>query len=172
MQLDNRSTLRALCVSVKPGVANAYGLIQGSSNAIEPGKRPASSMTPTLVLKDGKPFLVTGSPGGPTIISTVLLVVTDTIDLGLSVSQAVDAPRFHHQWWPDVLNYEPYFTSPDTIALLRTEGYSLRLRTLYPNAPQATYTWGDAETIMVDPVTGLLAGANDLRNPDSAAVGW
>jgi gamma-glutamyltranspeptidase / glutathione hydrolase len=157
----------------KVGARNMYGLVQGESNAIAPGKRPLSSMTPTLVLREGKPFLVTGSPGGPTIINTVLLVITNVIDHGLTVTQAVDAPRFHHQWQPDVIGYEPFFTSPDSMALLRNEGYTFTLRTLYPNAPATTaHTWGDAETILVDPQTGLPLGANDLRSPDSAAVGW
>jgi gamma-glutamyltranspeptidase / glutathione hydrolase len=159
--------------TAKVGARNMYGLVQGESNSIAPGKRPLSSMTPTIVVKDGKPFLVTGSPGGPTIINTVLLVITNVIDHGLTVTQAVDAPRFHHQWQPDVIGYEPFFTSPDSIALLRNEGYTFTLRTLYPNAPPDTaHTWGDAETILVDPHTGLRRGANDLRSPDSAAVGW
>jgi gamma-glutamyltranspeptidase/glutathione hydrolase len=159
--------------TAKVGAHNMYGLVQGESNGIAPGKRPLSSMTPTIVVKDGKPFLVTGSPGGPTIINTVLLVITNVIDHGLTVTQAVDAPRFHHQWQPDVIGYEPFFTSPDSIALLRNEGYTFTLRTLYPNAPPDTaHTWGDAETILVDPRTGLRRGANDLRSPDSAAVGW
>ncbi len=103
----------------------------------------------------------------------MLLVITNVIDHGLTVTQAVDAPRFHHQWQPDVIGHEPFFTSPDSLAVLRNEGYTFTLRTLYPNAPVATgHTWGDAETILVDPQTGLAQGANDLRSPDSAAVGW
>src|SRR5690606_35213523 len=86
----------------KVGVKNMFGLIQGEANAIAPGKRPLSSMTPTIVLKDGKPFLVTGSPGGPTIINTTLLIISNVIDHAMRVTQAVDAPRFHHQWQPDV----------------------------------------------------------------------
>jgi hypothetical protein len=133
----------------------------------------ALSRSGPLVLKEGKPFLVTGSPGGPTIINTVLLIITNVIDHGLTVTQAVDAPRFHHQWQPDVIGYEPFFTSPDSMAVLRNEGYTFMLRMLYPNAPAATaHTWGYAETILVDPHTGLPQGANDLRSPDSAAVGW
>ncbi len=159
--------------AAKVGAPNVYGLVQGEANAIAPGKRPLSSMTPTIVLKDGKPFLVTGSPGGPTIINTLLLVITNIIDHGLSVTQAVDAPRFHHQWQPDAITHEPFFTSPDSVALLEGEGYKLSVRTLYPNAPEASaLTWGDAETILVDPRTGLRLGANDWRSPDSAAVGW
>jgi gamma-glutamyltranspeptidase/glutathione hydrolase len=159
--------------AAKAGTPNTYGLVQGEANAIAPGKRPLSSMTPTIVLKDGKPFLVTGSPGGPTIINTVLLVITNIIDHGLGVTQAVDAPRFHHQWQPDVIDHEPFFTSPDSAALLRGEGYTLSVRTLYPNAPESSArTWGDAESILIDPMTGLRLGANDVRSPDSAAAGW
>jgi gamma-glutamyltranspeptidase/glutathione hydrolase len=157
----------------KAGTPNAYGLVQGEANAVAPGKRPLSSMTPTVLSKDGKPFLVTGSPGGPTIISTVLLVITNIVDHGLSVTQAVDAPRFHHQWLPDAITHEPLFASPESIALLKDEGYTVSLRTLYSNAPESgALTWGDAETIFVDQRTGLRLGANDLRSPDSAAVGW
>jgi gamma-glutamyltranspeptidase/glutathione hydrolase len=157
----------------KVGVRNGYGLLQGESNAIAPRKRPLSSMTPTVLLKDGKPFLITGSPGGPTIINTVLLVVTNVIDYRLSVTQAVDAPRFHHQWQPDVLDHEPFFTSPDTEALLSRMGHQMRVRKLYPNSPEAEgRTWGDAESILVEPASGVRLGANDLRNPDSAALGW
>jgi gamma-glutamyltranspeptidase/glutathione hydrolase len=85
----------------------------------------------------------------------------------------VDAPRFHHQWQPDVIYYEPFLTSPDTMALLRGEGHVLKARRLYANAPEASaHTWGDAETIFIDPETNLRLGANDPRSPDSAAVGW
>ncbi|MDR2216590.1 MAG: gamma-glutamyltransferase, partial [Nevskiaceae bacterium] len=157
----------------KVGVRNGYGLLQGESNAIAPHKRPLSSMTPTIVLKDGQPFLVTGSPGGPTIINTVLLVITNVIDFHMSVTQAVDAPRFHHQWQPDAINHEPFFTSPDTVAILEKQGHKLTTRKLYPNAPEAeARTWGDAESILIDPMTKRLQGASDVRSPDSAAVGW
>jgi gamma-glutamyltranspeptidase / glutathione hydrolase len=159
--------------ATKIGTPNAYGLVQGEANAVAPNKRPLSSMTPTIVAKDGKPFLVTGSPGGPTIINTVLLVITNVIDEGLSVTQAVDAARFHHQWQPDTIAHEPFFTSPDSIELLKAEGYSLSLRTLYPNAPEASaLSWGDAESILVDPRSGMLQGANDPRSPDSASAGY
>src|SRR6185503_9740131 len=87
----------------KPGEANSYGLIQGEANAIQPRKTPLSSMTPTIVLKDDKPFLATGSPGGPTIINTVLEVIVNMIDFKMNVQDAVNWPRFHHQWLPDEL---------------------------------------------------------------------
>jgi gamma-glutamyltranspeptidase len=121
-----------------------------------------------------EPFLVTGSPaGGLTIINTVLLVITNVIDHGLSVTQGMDAPRFYHQWLHDMLTHELFFTSPDSISLLKEEGYALSVRTLYPITPEAgALTWGDAETILVDPRTGMRLGANDLRSADSAAGGW
>lgn len=157
----------------KVGVKNMFGLIQGEANAIAPGKRPLSSMTPTIVLKDGKPFLVTGSPGGPTIINTTFLIISNVIDHAMRVTQAVDAPRFHHQWQPDIVNHEPFLTSPDSIALLTAKGHTLAARKLYPNDPEATARYsGDGETIMIDPATGHLLGANDTRSPDSAAVGF
>lgn len=156
----------------KVGVKNLYGLIQGTANAIAPGKRPLSSMTPTVALKEGRPLLVTGSPGGPTIINTTFLVITNVVDHHMSITQAVDAPRFHHQWQPDEINYEPFFTSLDTAQLLRAKGHVLTSRKLYPNDPEAAArTWGDAESILIDPKTGVRFGANDPRSADSAARG-
>ncbi len=159
--------------TAKVGERNMYGLLQSEANAIAPGKRPLSSMTPTVVLKDGKPFLVTGSPGGPTIINTTLLILSNVIDHAMRVTQAVDAPRFHHQWQPDVINHEPFLTSADTVALLKAKGHTLATRRLYPNDPEAAGRYyGDAETILIDPATGLRLGASDPRSPDSAAVGY
>jgi len=109
----------------KPGEANMYGLIQGEANAIQPHKTPLSSMVPTIILKDGKPLLALGSPGGPTIINTVLEVIVNVLDFGMNVQDAVNWPRFHHQWMPDVLNLEPGY-SPDTVALLEKRGYTIR----------------------------------------------
>ena len=109
----------------KPGEANMYGLIQGEANAIQPGKTPLSSMTPTIVLRDGKPYLAVGSPGGPTIINTVLEVIVNVLDFGMNVQDAVNWPRFHHQWMPDELRMEPGY-SPDTIALLERRGYTVK----------------------------------------------
>ena len=149
------------------GAPNMFGLIQGEANAIAPGKRPLSSMTPTLVFKDGRLVLVTGSPGGPTIINTVLQVITNVIDHGLSVMQAVEAPRIHHQWLPDVLTYERSGLSAATAAALRAKGHALKERDSYEGAHQ-----GDAETIAFNSKTGLLLGAADPRKPDSLAVGY
>ena len=109
----------------KPGEANMYGLVQGEANAIAPHKTPLSCMTPTIVLKDGKPILALGSPGGPTIINTVLEVIINTIDFGMNVQDAVNWPRFHHQWLPDELKMEPGY-SPDTVALLEKRGYTVK----------------------------------------------
>jgi gamma-glutamyltranspeptidase/glutathione hydrolase len=157
----------------KVGVPNDYGLIQGEANAIAPGKRPLSSMTPTIVMKDGKPFLITGSPGGPTIINTVFEVVTNVIDFDMNVTRAVDAPRFHHQWQPDTIRYEPYFTSSDTIALLAAKGHRFGQRRIWENVPEDEgRNQGDAESIMIDPKSGLRMGASDPRNADAAAVGY
>jgi len=159
--------------TAKVGVRNMYGLLQSEANAIAPGKRPLSSMTPTVVLKDGKPFLVTGTPGGPTIISTTLLIISNVIDHAMRVTQAVDAPRFHHQWQPDVINHEPFLTSADTMTLLKTMGHTLATRRLYPNDPEAAARYyGDGETILVDPATGHRLGASDPRSPDAGAVGY
>jgi gamma-glutamyltranspeptidase/glutathione hydrolase len=110
--------------AAKPGAPNSYGLVQGEANAIQPGKRPLSSMTPTIVLRQGRLYLVAGSPGGPRIISTVLQVLLNIFDFGMNVQEAVDWPRFHHQWLPDKLYVERGF-SPDTVRLLETLGHTV-----------------------------------------------
>jgi len=148
----------------KIGVKNMFGLLQGPANAIAPGKRPLSSMTPTFVLKDGALLLVTGSPGGPTIINTVLEVITNVIDHQMPVMQAVEFPRFHHQWQPNTISHDRFSMSPDTSALLTAMGHSLNER---PNV-----VGGDAETVMIDPETKLRLGAADPRKPDAKAVGY
>lgn len=153
--------------TTKPGEPNMFGLIQGEANAIAPGKRPLSSMTPTLVFKDGRLVLVTGSPGGPTIINTVLQIITNVIDHGMPAGAAVEAPRIHHQWMPDVLTYERYGMSPDTAALLKARGHELKERQSYEGSYQ-----GDGETIAVDPATGLRLGAADPRKADAKALGY
>ena len=151
------------------GVPNAYGLIQGEANAIVPGKRPLSSMTPTFVLKDGKVVLVTGSPGGPTIINTVLQVISNFIDFRMTVQQAVEAPRINNQWMPDVISFERDGMSPDTLALLVAKGHHL------PKRKESAYDGGyqgDAESIAIDPKTGLRLGAPDPRRMDAKAAGY
>ena len=112
--------------AAKPGEPNLFGLIQGEANAIQPRKTPLSSMTPTIVAREGKLYLVLGSPGGPTIINTVLEVLINVIDFGMNIADAVDAPRLHHQWMPDVLRLEPGF-SPDTVALLKARGHAVAM---------------------------------------------
>jgi len=144
----------------KQGVPNAYGLIQGPANAIGPGKRPLSAMTPTIVLKDGKLFLVVGSPGGPTIITTVANIVTGVVDFGLDIQEAVNAPRFHNQWIPDGILVEDRL-SPDTLAILRKKGHKFKIERYF----------GDGECIEIDPKTGERLGASDGRN-NGKAVGF
>ena len=113
--------------SAKPGVPNVYGLVGGDANAVGPNKRPLSSMSPTIVVKDGKTRLVTGSPGGSRIITTVLQMVVNSIDYGMNVAEATNAPRFHHQWLPDELRVEKGF-SPDTLKLLEAKGQKVALK--------------------------------------------
>ncbi len=139
--------------SAKPGVPNVYGL-GGNTNAVEPKKRPLSSMSPTIVVKDGKTWLVTGSPGGSRIITTVLQMVVNTIDFGMNVAEATNAPRFHHQWLPDELRVEKGF-SPDTLKLLEAKGQKVALKE----------AMGSTQSIMVGP-DGMLYGASDPRSPD------
>lgn len=169
--------------TTKVGEQNLYGLVQGSRNAIAPGKRPLSSMSPSLVTKDGKIFLVLGSPGGSRIISITLQAAINIIDYGMAPQEAVDAPRIHHQWLPDEVYYEQRGVSADTLALLAERGYKMVEQT----------PWGAAELIMVGlpgaagvtPANsgndsavsgkvreGYLYGANDVRRPAGAAIGY
>ncbi|WP_127904100.1 gamma-glutamyltransferase [Solirhodobacter olei] len=146
----------------KPGVANAFGLVQGKTNEIQPGKRPLSSMTPTIVLKSGKLFMVTGSPGGSTIISTTLESILNVVDFGMNMQQAVDAPRLHHQWLPDIVTVEPGYLSPKVKVALEGMGYTFRVHS----------PWGADEAILRNPATSLLEGANDNRRPSGLAAGY
>ncbi len=145
--------------AAKPGSPDAYGLIGGEANAILPGKRPLSSMTPTIVFKDGKPFLVTGSPGGSLIITSVLQVVLNVLAHDMNVAEASHAPRIHHQWYPDILYVEKSL-GYDTRRLLETMGYEVRIR----NA------MGSTQSIMI--VDGYLYGASDPRRPDATTMGY
>jgi gamma-glutamyltranspeptidase / glutathione hydrolase len=145
----------------KPGVPNSDGLIQGPANAIGPGKRPLSSLAPTIVLKDNRLFLVLGSPGSSRIITTVANVFIGVVDYGMNIQEAVNAPRFHNQWVPDVLSLEHGY-SPDTVKLLEQMGHKLDERRGY---------WSDAECIAIDPKTGERLGASDDRN-NGKAVGY
>ena len=145
--------------SAKPGVPNAYGVIGGDANAVAAGKRPLSSMTPTFVLKDGKPWLVTGSPGGPRIITTVLEQIVNGIDFGMNPAEAASQLRFHHQWTPDELRIEKGF-SPDTIRLLKDKGQNVVIKP----------TMGRTQTIQVH--GNELWGYSDPRNPDGKTLGY
>lgn len=145
--------------SAKPGVANAYGLIGGEANAVQPGKRPLSSMTPTMVMKDGKPWLITGSPGGPRIITTVMQVLLNTIEFGMNPAEATVALRVHHQWLPDELRIESGM-SPDTIRLLQERGHNIQVRA----------SMGRTQTIQAR--DGKLYGYSDPRNPDGSTLGY
>jgi gamma-glutamyltranspeptidase/glutathione hydrolase len=147
--------------AAKAGVPNSDGLIQGSANAIGPKKRPLSSMSPTMVLKDGKLFLVLGSPGSSRIITTVALALIRVVDYGMNIAEAVNAPRFHNQWMPDVLSVERGF-SPDTVKVLEHMGYKIEAGIPY---------WSDAECIAIDLKTGERLGASDGRE-NGKAVGF
>ncbi|HUS11145.1 MAG TPA: gamma-glutamyltransferase [Pyrinomonadaceae bacterium] len=149
--------------AAKPGTPNMYGLIQGERNAVAPHKRPLSAMTPTFVLrKDGSLWFTVGSPGGPTIINTALCVITNVVDYGMNIQQALDFPRIHHQWLPDELVFEPYGLSGDTQKALRSLGHKLT---------KPRYL-GDAEAIMIEEKTGIRLGATDPRRSDGLAVGY
>lgn len=169
--------------TVKVGEQNLYGLVQGATNSIAPGKRPLSSMSPTLVTKDGKTFMVLGSPGGSRIITITLQTALNVIDHGMAPQEAVDAPRIHHQWLPDEVYYEQRGVSADSLNLLKTMGYKMVEQN----------PWGAAELILVglagvegvSPANsgndsavsgkvreGYLYGANDVRRPAGAAIGY
>ncbi|WP_115044518.1 gamma-glutamyltransferase [Ralstonia mannitolilytica] len=156
--------------TAKVGVPNLYGLVQGEANAIAPGKRPLSSMSPTIVTKDGKPVMVVGTPGGSRIITAVMLTMINAIDYGMNVQEAVDAPRFHQQWLPDVTNVEPYALSPDTRKILTDMGHNL-------GAPQpanhlAAIIIG-APSLGGKPVgNNRFYGANDPRRNTGLAAGY
>jgi gamma-glutamyltranspeptidase / glutathione hydrolase len=147
--------------SAKTGVANAYGLIGGDANAVEPGKRPLSSMSPTIVMKDGKVFLVTGSPGGSRIITTTLQIIMNVIDHKMNIAEATYAPRIHHQWLPDELRVEEGISN-DTKAILRAFGHDVVVKR----------TMGSTQSIMVDPETGMLLGATDPRRTSGSVEGY
>jgi gamma-glutamyltranspeptidase/glutathione hydrolase len=154
--------------SAKPGAPNVDGLIQGAADAIGPGKRPLSSMTPTIVVHDGKTLLVLGSPGSSKIITTVANVLMGVIDYGMNIQEAVDAPRFHNQWMPDILFLEQWF-SPDTVGALQRMGYNVE--TGLHNGAEVSPYWSEAECIAVEPKTGERLGASDYRS-DGKAVGY
>lgn len=143
--------------SAKPGVPNAFGLLGASANAIAPGKRPLSSMTPTIIFKDDRPYLVTGSPGGSRIITAVLQMLINVLVHDMNVDEATHRPRIHHQWYPDILLMEPGF-SPDTIRILKEMGY----RT------ERSGTMGSLQSVQWK--DGLFLGSSDPRRPGAGAI--
>ena len=156
--------------TVKLGVPNIYGLVQGEANAIAPGKRPLSSMSPTIVSKDGKPVMVVGTPGGSRIITAVLHTILNVVDYGMNVQEAVDAPRFHQQWLPDVTNVERYALSPDTARMLEAMGH--KLGAPQPANHMAAILIG-APSLGGKPVgKNLFYGANDPRRNTGLALGY
>ena len=148
--------------TIKEGVPNYYGLIQGPANSIAPGKRPLSSMTPTIVVQDGKLRFVLGSPGGARIITTVANIFLSAAEGGLNIQQAVDAPRFHHQYIPDKLYLEPGF-APETLAGLKALGYEIEIKDGH---------WSNGECIAIDRKTGELLGGQDHRSHYGKAAGY
>jgi gamma-glutamyltranspeptidase/glutathione hydrolase len=144
-----------------PGLTDAEGLIGTPPNLAAPGKRMLSSMTPTILAKDGKPFLAVGSLGGRTIINTVLLSILNVVDFGMNIQEAINAPRLHHQWLPDRIRFEKHGLSPDTVALLRAKGHQV----------EEVDGQGVAQGILYNAKEDLLEGAADPRYRDGAAIG-
>ena len=168
--------------TTKVGVPNLFGLVQGNANAIAPGKRPLSSMAPTIVLREGKPVMVVGSPGGSRIITINVQTIMNMLDFRMQPQEAVDAPRIHHQWLPDTVYAEPFALSADTLAILKGMGHSVQVQVPWgaqeliatdgaaPPEPSAPSSGNDASrTRSMRP--GLLYGANDNRRPAGAAIG-
>ena len=147
--------------TAKPGASNGAGLVQGKADQVEPGKRPLSSMTPTVVLKDGKPFMLSGSPGSATIISTTMQSIINVVDFGMNMQQAINAPHIHMQWYPDVVYVGPGLLTPDSKQQLESMGYTLKERHL-----------GVLESILVNPKTGMLEGAADPHRSAGLAAGY
>ena len=148
--------------SAKLGAPNMFGSAGGKANAVQPNKRMLSSMTPTIVLKDQKPFFILGSPGGTTIITTVLQVLMNVVDFGMDIRHAVDAPRIHHQWLPDSLCFEQSSFSPEVAKELKRRGFIL--------AGQSGHQ-GRVEAIMIDSIKGVYLGASDSRG-HGLAIGY
>jgi len=144
-----------------PGLTTADGLIGTEPNLAAPGKRMLSSMTPAILAKDGKLFMSVGTPGGRYIINTVLQVIVNVVDFGMNIQEAIDAPRVHHQWLPDEINFETHGLSPDTVAVLRARGHSVKEGWPWDSIPQGIVVAAD----------GGLEGGSDRRDPDGAALG-
>ena len=153
-----------------PGRINAYGVVPGEANAIAPGKIPLSSMSPTIITKDGKPVLVLGTPGGRRIITTMLQTILNVVDYQMNIQEAVDAPRLHHQWFPDVTNTEPHALSPDTRKILEGMGY--RFDDSLPANHVAAIIIG-APSLDGKPLgRNRFYGANDPRRGTGLAAGY
>jgi len=156
--------------TTRPGTANLYGLVQGAANAIAPGKRPLSSMTPTIVLHDGHTVMVLGTPGGSRITTAVLHTILNVIDYGMTIQEAVDAPRFHQQWMPESTEMEPFALSPDTQRLLAAMGHTL-VRRRPSNHLEAILV--GAPALDAAPVDSMrYYGANDPRRDTGLALGY
>jgi gamma-glutamyltranspeptidase/glutathione hydrolase len=147
--------------SSKPGSPNMYGLLQSDRNAIAPKKRPLSSMTPTIILEDGKPILALGSPGGPTIINSVFQVTLNTLVFNMNIQAAIDAPKLHHQWMPDRILYEPFGVNPDTQKIMQGMGHVFGDR---------TFQFGDVQAVFYDKKRQQWSGGSDSRHGGSVAV--
>ena len=148
--------------SSKPNEPNQYGLLGSVANSIEPGKRMLSSMTPTIILKNDKPFLILGSPGGSTIITVILQVILNCIEFGMNIQEAVNAPRIHHQWLPDIIYHEQFSINNDTFSVLEDIGYKFKDR-------NSTFrVLGSAQAIMIDQEGNIYFGASDPRRNGSA----
>jgi gamma-glutamyltranspeptidase/glutathione hydrolase len=169
--------------TIKPGVPNLFGLVQGKTNVIAPGKRPLSSMSPTIVTKDGKSIMVLGSPGGSRIITIVVNTLMNVVDYGMNIQEAVDAPRLHHQWLPDQITVEPYALSPDTVRVLNNMGHKVveqspwgAAEAIYiahkPAGVSTTVSSGNDAAASGKPVPGRLYGAHDSRRPAGSAAGF
>ncbi|HMY76592.1 MAG TPA: gamma-glutamyltransferase, partial [Blastocatellia bacterium] len=148
--------------AAKPGTPNMYGLIQSEANAVAARKRPLSAMTPTIVLKNGKLWFAAGSPGGPTIINTVLLTITNVIDHRMNIQQAIDAPRIHHQWLPDQIRFEPASLASEVLRKLQDMGHKFAEKQGFQSILDST-TMGDCQGIMIEAGTGIRLGGSDSR---------
>jgi len=148
--------------NAQPGVTNERGAIGTLPNQIRPEQRMLSSMTPTIVAKDGVPLFATGSPGGKAIINTTMQTILNVIDHDMNIARAIDAPRIHHQWLPNIVRIESGTLSIDTLRLYEQRGHVVR----------ETYSIGTAMGVYRDPETGVLSGAADARAEDGGAVAW
>ena len=167
--------------TTRPGQPNLFGLVQGPQNAIAPGKRPLSSMSPTILTRDGKPVMVLGSPGGARIITITLETILNLVDYGMELQEAVDAPRFHHQWLPDEIYVETRGFSPDTKARLEAMGYKVTEQGQWGAVaaiavgqpkPEANTSATVADMALSGKMrAGFVYGANDSRRPAGKAMG-